>query len=243
MAGLGAYAYNTLGWRQRRHDRRRLRLPVHADGGLRGRVLRARRQDQERHLAAARRGGLHLLHRPDPGRRRRLLSSRRRHRHGGVREAVQPAQGRSGATRSSAASSRSTRACSPTRTSARAWWASSRAPRPTRTRRRPNTRSTSRRSRTAGPTRRRADRPGRQGALRCQLGERRRGDRAGARGRSTAISRTAARPTARRCSRSATTASTSVEGPIKLDENRQAIGNNYSSRRRSRTTARSSTRR
>ena len=45
---------------ERRHPGRRLRLPVHAGGGLRGRVLLARRPgDRERLLAGARRGGLH----------------------------------------------------------------------------------------------------------------------------------------------------------------------------------------
>ena len=75
-----------------RDHRRRLLVPVHVAGRLRGRVLRDRRQDHEADLGAARREGLLVLHLADPGRRRRPL---RRHRRIGpdqLRQAVPPAE-------------------------------------------------------------------------------------------------------------------------------------------------------
>ena len=65
---------------------------------------RSAARSSERLWPAARRGGLLLVHRADPGRHRRLLPRRRRHRHGRVRQAVHPAEGQSRPTRSWAAS-------------------------------------------------------------------------------------------------------------------------------------------
>ena len=90
---------------QRRHDRRRLHFPYTQVGGLRGRVLLARRQGHRAALAGAGRGGLLVVHRPDPGRRRRLLPRRRRHRHGGIRRSSTRSSRATSATRSWAASS------------------------------------------------------------------------------------------------------------------------------------------
>jgi hypothetical protein len=76
---------------ERRHHRRRLLVPLHLAGRLRGRVLRHRRPGQQARLGAAGREGLLVLHLAAAGGRRRPL---RRHRRIGpdqLHQAVQAA--------------------------------------------------------------------------------------------------------------------------------------------------------
>ena len=75
-----------------RDHRRRLLVPVHVAGRLRGRVLRDRRQHHQARVGAAGREGLLVLHLADPEGRRRPL---RRHRRLGpdlLHQAVQAAE-------------------------------------------------------------------------------------------------------------------------------------------------------
>ena len=81
MAGLGTYAYKTLGWKKVGDPRRGLLVPVHAGGRVRGRVLRPRRPGHQARVGAADHDRLVVVRGPAPARRRRRGLPHRRHEH------------------------------------------------------------------------------------------------------------------------------------------------------------------
>ena len=93
-AGLGDYAYNTLGWRTAGDHRRRLLVPVHVARRLHRRVLRARRRGRVARVAGARRDRLLVVHLADPGGRRRCHGRHRRLGPDHVHQAVRAGRGK-----------------------------------------------------------------------------------------------------------------------------------------------------